>query len=67
MFYAVFVLLIARQMGSSKRGAISPFARKFVKPGIFNHEMSMGLHSSLALCFKADYAELAEIAVKTTY
>lgn len=66
MFYAVLALLITRQLGTSKHsGAISLFDREFVKPGIFDKEMSMWLHSAFELRLEADYAELVEISAET--
>ncbi|WP_008318083.1 HEPN domain-containing protein [Leptolyngbya sp. PCC 6406] len=63
MFYAVLALLVARQLETSKhKGVISLFDRDFVKPGIFNKEMSVWLHSSFELRLTADYAELTDIS-----
>lgn len=68
MFYAVLALLITRQLGTSKHsGAISLFDQEFVKPGIFDKEMSMWLHSAFELRLEADYAELVEISAETAY
>jgi uncharacterized protein (UPF0332 family) len=63
MFYATLALLVIRQLGTSKHtGAISLFDREFVKPGIFDKEMSVWLHTTFELRLEADYADLTEIS-----
>jgi uncharacterized protein (UPF0332 family) len=53
MFYATLALLVIRQLGTSKHtGAISLFDREFVKPGIFDKEMSVWLHTTFELSIR---------------
>jgi len=65
MFYAVLALLQEKQMGTSKHiGAISLFDREFIKPGIFEKNMSKALHRAFELRQKGDYMEQSEITKK---
>lgn len=65
MFYAVLALLVTRQIGTSKHtGAISLFDREFVKPGVFDKEMSVWLHSAFDLRLAADYTDLLDVALE---
>ena len=58
MFYAVLALLVTKQLGTSKhRGAISLFDREFVRPGVFDKELSGWLHTTFEMRLSADYAE----------
>lgn len=62
MFYAVLALLVTKQLGTSKhQGAISLFDREFVRPGVFDKELSSWLHKAFDVRLSADYAERVTI------
>ncbi len=62
MFYAVLALLIQPGKSVSKHGGvISAFDEDFVKPGLFDKNMSKAIHKAFELRQVADYREFAPI------
>jgi uncharacterized protein (UPF0332 family) len=65
MFYAVLALLAVIKKETSKHsGALSLFDREFVKPGIFNKELSRWLHNAFDLRQVFDYAPQSSITLE---
>lgn len=65
MFYAILALLQEKQLGTSKHsGVVSLFDKEFVKPGIFDKDMSKTLHRAFELRQKGDYMEQTEVTEK---
>lgn len=66
MFYAVLALLAIKRIGTSKHSAIiSAFDREFVKPGVFDRELSRTLHLAFDRRQTHDYGELIQIDRQT--
>ncbi|QGP91651.1 HEPN domain protein [Neomoorella glycerini] len=65
MFYATLALLVTIDQGSAKHsGVISLFDRYFVKPGIFQKELSKSLHRAFEFRQQGDYGEVTPIVVE---
>ena len=63
MFYSVLALLVYEEFSSSKHsGVLSYFNRRFIKGGIFDQSLGLGLGKAFELRQRADYRERAEPA-----
>ena len=65
MFYAVLGLLVYEEFSSSKHsGVISYFNRRFIKGGIFDKSLGLGLGKAFEMRQRMDHREQIELKEK---
>lgn len=58
MFYAVLALLMNEPYSSSKHsGVLSYFNRRFIKEGIFSHDLGLAINRAFEIRQRGDYKE----------
>lgn len=63
MFYAVLALLVYEEFSSSKHsGVLSHLNRRFIKGGVFDKSLGLGLSKAFELRQRVDYRERVEPA-----
>ncbi len=63
MFYSVMALLVKEPYASSKHsGVISYFNKRFIKEGIFHHDLGKSINEAFELRQSCDYEEYIEMS-----